>query len=141
MFATPFFAWLSDRVGRKPIMMTGAIGMIVLAYPLIWMMHHHNDAMILTGQIGLALVLATYIGPVPATLTEMFSSKIRVTAVSVGYNITFAIFGGTTPMVAVWLIEKQHSDLAFAWYIIAAAIISLVIVLTVKDGAHKPLPE
>lgn len=141
MFAVPLFAWLSDRVGRKPVMLAGAIGMVVLAYPLIWLMHHHNDTMILTGQIGLALVLATYVGPVPAMLTEMFSSKVRVTAVSVGYNLTYAIFGGTTPMVAVWLIEKEHSDMAFAWYIIAAAAISLVVSLTLKERAHEPLPE
>ena len=141
MFAVPFFAWLSDRVGRKPILIAGAAGMVLFSYPLIWLMHHHNDAMILCGQMGLAILLSAYIGPVPATLAEMFSSKIRVTAVSVGYNLTYAIFGGTTPMVAVWLIEKEHSDMSFAWYIVAAAAISLVVTLWIKDGAHKPLPE
>lgn len=141
MFAVPFFAWFSDRVGRKPILIAGAAGMVLFGYPLIWLMHHHNDAMILSGQIGLAILLAAYVGPIPATLAEMFSSKVRVTAVSVGYNLTYAVFGGTTPMVAVWLIEKEHSDMAFAWYIVAAAAISLLVTLWIRDGAHKPLPE
>ncbi|MCB9289492.1 MAG: MFS transporter [Lewinellaceae bacterium] len=141
MIAVPFFAWLSDRVGRKPVLIGGAVGMVVFAYPLVWLMHHHNDAMILGGQMGMAILLAAYAGTIPATLTEMFSSKVRVTAVSVGYNLTYAIFGGTTPMVAVWLIEKEHNDMAFAWYIVVAAAVSLVAAIWIRDGAHKPLPN
>lgn len=136
----PVFAWLSDRVGRKPLLIAGSLGMVILAYPLLWLMHHPDPNLIFLGQAGLALLLACYIGPVPALLTEMFPSKVRVTAVSVGYNITFAIFGGTTPMVAVWLIQKEHSDMAFVWYIIAAAAISLLVSLWVKDRAQEDLP-
>jgi MHS family proline/betaine transporter-like MFS transporter len=141
MAIVPLFAWLSDQVGRKPMLITGALGMVLLSYPLVWLMHHHSDMMILMGQTGMALLLACYLGPVPALLAESFPSKVRVSAVSVGYNLTYAVFGGTTPMVAVWLIRKEHSDMAFAWYIIAAAAISLLIALFVREGAHKPLPE
>ena len=141
MFAVPFFAWLSDRVGRKPLLIAGAVGMAVLGYPLVWLMQHPNDLMILAGQTGLAILLAVYVGPIPVTLTEMFPSKVRVTSVSIGYNLVYAIFGGTTPMVAVWLIEKQNDNLAFAWYIVAAAAVSLLIAFTVKDRHKLPLPD
>ena len=141
LVAVPVFAWISDRVGRKPVLVAGSLGMVLLAYPLIWLMHHPDPNLILLGQSGLALLLACYIGPVPALLTEMFPGKVRVTAVSVGYNLTFALFGGTTPMVAVWLIQKEHNDLAFAWYIIAAAAISFLVSLWVKGRAHEPLPD
>ena len=96
-------------------------------------------ALILIGQIGLAIVLAAYSGPLPAALSEMFPGKVRVTAVSIGYNVTYAILGGTTPMVAVWLIEKNHDDTAFAWYIIAAATVSFLISLWFKERANQPL--
>jgi MHS family proline/betaine transporter-like MFS transporter len=136
----PLAAFLSDKLGRKPVLVSAAIGMVLFAYPLIWLMHHQNESMILLGQVGIATLVAFYVGPIPATLTEMFPSKVRVSAVSVGYNLTYAIFGGTAPIVAIWLIKKEHNDLSFAWYIVAAAVISLVFVIQIRDGAHKNLP-
>ena len=131
--------WASDRIGRKPILVGASLGMIVFAYPLIWLMHHHDTSMILLGQVGIAIILSAYLGPIPSAIAEMFPQKVRVSAVSFGYNLTFAIFGGTTPMVAVWLIEKQHNDLAFVWYIIGAALVSFVVALKLKETAFKPL--
>ncbi len=141
LIAVPFFAYLSDRFGRKPLLITAAIAMVIFAYPLIWLMHHQSETMILAGELGMALIISIYIAPIPATLTEMFPRNIRVSAVSVGYNLTYAIFGGTTPMVAVWLIQKQHNDLAFAWYIVAAAAVSLLVAWRMKDNFEKPLPK
>lgn len=141
LLAIPLFAVLSDRIGRRPVLIGGVIGMILFAYPLLSLMHHHNETMILAGECGMALLLSVYAGAMPALLTEMFPANIRVSAVSVGYNLTYAIFGGTTPMVAVWLIQKEGDDLAFAWYIIAAAVISLVVILFIRESAHDDLPE
>jgi MHS family proline/betaine transporter-like MFS transporter len=95
--------------------------------------------MILTGQICFALLLAMFMSGLPAAMTEMFPRHIRVTAVSVGYNLTYAIFGGTAPLVAVWLIERSHDDLAFSWYIAAMAAISFCVALTLKDRRNEPL--
>jgi len=139
LIAVPLFAHLSDRVGRKPILIGAAFATVLCTYPLIWLMHHHNEMMILAGEMGMALLISAYIAPIPATLTEMFPRKIRVSAVSVGYNLTYAIFGGTTPMVAVWLIQKQHDDLAFTQYIIAAAVISLVFAFRMRDNFRNDL--
>ncbi|MCB0613305.1 MAG: MFS transporter [Phaeodactylibacter sp.] len=127
MVAILFFAHLSDRIGRKRLIIPGAVAIILFGYPLFWLMHHHDETMILAGEIGLAVLAAAYMAPIPATLTEMFPKNIRVSAVSVGYNLAYAIFGGTVPMVAVWLIKKEHDDLAFVWYIIAAAVVSLIV--------------
>ena len=127
MVAILFFAHLSDRIGRKRLIIPGAVAIILFGYPLFWLMHHHDETMILAGEIGLAVLAAAYMAPIPATLTEMFAKNIRVSAVSVGYNLAYAIFGGTVPMVAVWLIKKEHDDLAFVWYIIAAAVVSLIV--------------
>ncbi|MCB0637624.1 MAG: MFS transporter, partial [Lewinella sp.] len=130
MIAIFAFATLSDRFGRKRLIIPGAIAIILFSYPLFWMMHHPDERMILAGEIGLAILAAAYMAPIPATLTEMFPRNIRVSAVSVGYNLAYAIFGGTVPMVAVWLIKKEHNDMAFVWYIIGAAAISLVVALS-----------
>ncbi len=137
--AVPAFAYLSDRIGRKKVMITGAVATILFTYPLISLMHYPNEMMIMLGEMGMAILISVYLAPIPATLTEMFPSNVRVSAVSIGYNLAFAIFGGTTPMVAVWLIEKQHDDLAFAWYIMAAGIISLLCILISKERSNEEL--
>jgi len=94
------------------MLLLGIGGLVVLAYPLIKLMHHPSAYMIMAGQMGVALLVAIYAASIPAAMTEMFPQKIRVTAVSVSYNIPFAIFGGTSPMVAVWLIERTGDDLS-----------------------------
>jgi len=97
--------------------------------------------MILLGQLGFAVLIGAYFGASPATLTEMFPRRVRVSALSISYNISLAIFGGTTPLIATWLIARSHNDLSIAWYLIGCAVVSFLVLLTVRDGAGKPLPE
>jgi len=137
----PVFGAVSDRIGRKPLLLFGAGGIAILGYPLIWLMHHPDFEMILLGQLGFAVLVGAYFGAGPATLTEMFPRRVRVTSLCVGYNIGLAIFGGTTPLVATWLIARSHDDLSIAWYLIACAVVSFVVVLTLREGSGKPLPE
>ncbi|MEZ5038707.1 MAG: MFS transporter [Saprospiraceae bacterium] len=141
MVAILFFAHLSDRISRKRVIISGAVAIILFGYPLFCLMHHHDETMILTGEIGLAILAAAYMAPIPATLTEMFPRNIRVSAVSVGYNLAYAIFGGTVPMVAVWLIEKEHNDMAFVWYIIGAAVISLIVAISLHRHIKDQMPD
>ena len=135
----PVSAILSDKYGRRLMLLIGMGSLALLAYPLLMLMHHQDMMMILAGQIGFAAVLSMFMATLPAAMTEMFPRNIRVTAVSVGYNFTYAIFGGTAPIVAVWLIDRSHNDLAFAWYITAMAVVSFCVALTLKDRRNEPL--
>jgi MHS family proline/betaine transporter-like MFS transporter len=110
----PVFAMASDRWGRRTTLLLSIGGIAVFAHPLIWLMHHNNVLWMLAGQMGFAVLVACFVSTIPATMTELFPSKVRVTAVSVSYNIPLAIFGGTSPIVALWLIERTHDDLSFA---------------------------
>jgi MHS family proline/betaine transporter-like MFS transporter len=139
LVATPLCATLSDRWGRKKMLVLGATATVVLAWPLLWLMHHPDPILILAGGFGFALLVAAYSSSVPAMMTEMFPAEVRVSAVSVGYNLAFAIFGGTSPLVAVWLLKTTHDDLAFAWYISGSVFVSLLVVLTLKDRRNEPL--
>lgn len=141
MVAILFFAHMSDRIGRKRLIIPGAIAIILFSYPLFMLMHHPNETMVMAGEIGLAIIAAAYMAPIPAALTEMFPRNIRVSAVSVGYNLAYAIFGGTVPMVAVWLIKKEHDDLAFVWYIIGAGVVSLLVALTLHRQIKNQMPD
>ncbi len=136
----PFVGALSDRVGRKTVLAIGAGGFLFLSYPLVWLMHEPDFVRILAGQVAFAVLVAFLLGAGPANLSEMFPRRVRVSAMSVGYNVSMAIFGGTTPMVAAWLLERTHDDLSFVWYLMACAAVSLVFTLMLREGSGKPLP-
>lgn len=135
----PIFAKLSDAWGRKKVLLVGIGGIAVLALPLVELMHHSDTKLILLGQTGFVILVACYAGSIPAVMTESFPQKVRVTAVSVSYNITYALMGGTSPMVAIWLIERTHNDTSFSWYIALAGVISFIFALTLTDRINEPL--
>jgi len=130
---------LSDRFGRRTTLLLSTGGIALLAHPLLQLMHHQDALLVLAGQMGFAVLVACFISTIPATMTELFPGKVRVTAVSVSYNIALAIFGGTSPMVALWLIGRTHDDLSFAWFISAAAAISFLFAFGLVDRRNEPL--
>ena len=85
-------------------------------------------------------LLAMQMAAIPATMCEMFPHGVRVSAVSVGYGLAYALFGGTAPTVAVWLIGSTGNDIAFAWYLMALTAISIALALGVPDRRGQPLP-
>ena len=130
---------LSDRLGRKPILLAATGGMFVLAWPLFWMLHHTDLRVILLGQIGFAVLSACFWGTISATMVELVPNRLRCTVLSVGYNIGLAILGGLTPMVAVYTINRSQYDLSPAFLLMAAAAISFVSVLGLRETYRMPL--
>ena len=130
---------LSDWVGRRPLLLCGTAGLLLFAYPLLWLMHHSDFGLILLGQLGFAVLIGLYFGAGPAAMAEAFPARVRCSALSVGYNICLGIYGGTTPMVATYVIARTHDDLSIAWYLMLAAAISLIVVLWLPETAKAPL--
>jgi MFS transporter, MHS family, proline/betaine transporter len=133
-------AALSDRIGRKPVLLFATGGMVVLAWPLFWMMHHPEIGMILPAQIAFALLNACYWGPSAATMVELVPARVRCTVMSVGYNLVLAILGGATPAVAVYMVERSQNDLSPAFLLMAAAAVSFVVVLGLRESSRAALP-
>jgi len=133
----PLFAGLSDRIGRRPVMMTGALGVAVFAYPLFLALGSGTLWGILLGQLGFAVLMACFTGPLPTTMTEQFPRHVRVTAYSVAFNIPMAIVGGTTPMVATWLISETGDRMAPAFYVVAAALVALATLVFTPETKDK----
>ena len=135
----PIAAWVSDSVGRKAVMLCGMAGCAALALPLATAMHGTSALTIAAAQMAFSALLAMSMAPIPATMCETFPHGVRVSAVSVGYSLAYALFGGTAPVVAVWLIAKTGNDVAFAWYIAAVTAVSIAVALGTRDRSRAPL--
>ena len=134
-------AALSDRIGRKPILLSGAVATILLSWPLFWLMHHTNTALILLGQLGFAVLFSWIFAVNPATMAEILPRRVRVSVLSIGYNICLSIFGGTTPLVAAYLVKRTDDDFAPVYYLIVLAVFSLIAVLSIPETKDRSVME
>ena len=125
--------WLSDRVGRKPLMLLSTMLWLSTAVPLLWMMHHPNAELAQWGQLGLALIVGLFAGALPAAIVEIAPPRVRCTTVALGYNISLGVIGGLSPLGAAWLVERTGDQLAPAFLIMATAVISLVFILRMPE--------
>src|SRR5438045_9780110 len=100
---------------------SGSVGMAILA------------------QLLMVVLYAPYAGTCPSFYTELFPTRVRYTALSIGYNIAVAVFGGFAPFIATFLVQQTGSTTAPAIYVIAAAIVTLIILLRTRETAFQPL--
>jgi MHS family proline/betaine transporter-like MFS transporter len=127
-------AALSDRIGRKPVLLFTTAGMAVLAYPLFVLMNHHDLLVVASAQFGLGALAVCHCFVLPSTLSEIFPWRVRTTAANLALNIPFALFGGTAPMVAAWLVAETGGTSAVAAYLSILGILSVVACLFLRDG-------
>jgi MFS transporter, MHS family, proline/betaine transporter len=130
---------LSDRIGRKPLLLAGAIGFAVFTYPLFMLLTAGSLAGAIAAHAGLAALEAVFVSSSLAAGAELFTTRVRSSGYSIGYNTSVAIFGGTAPYVATWLVARTGSSLSPAFYVIAAAVVTLLTVLTMRETARQPL--
>jgi MHS family proline/betaine transporter-like MFS transporter len=135
----PFSGILSDRFGRKPVLLAATGGLFVLSWPLFWMMHHPDSSVILLGQLGFAVLVAGFSGTSPAAMVELVPDRLRCTVLSVGYNLGFGILGGLTPMAAVYTITRSHDDLSPAFLLMAAAAVSFAVIAGLRETYKRAL--
>lgn len=128
-----WFGKISDRVGRRAVFLFGAAGTILFAWPFWWMMHQSNLYLVFLGQLGFSVFNAIGWGLSITVLVEMAPPKLRCSTVSMGYNISMAAFGGTTPILVTYLVSRTGDDFMPAYYVIAATLVSLIVILRIPS--------
>ncbi len=131
--------WLSDRFGRRPVLLLAVLAAFVTAVPLFWLMYHPSTVLILMGQMGFGVLIGLYGGTQSAAMVEAAPSAVRCTAVALGYNACLGVIGGLTPLVSAWLVNRTADQLAPAYLMMAAAAVSLSVVWRMKETYRAPL--
>lgn len=132
-------AWLSDRIGRRPVLMGATAFAFVAAWPLFWLMHSADSAMVLLGQLGFVLSVGGFVGCQPALMVETVPTEVRCTVIALGYNVTLGVVGGLSPLIATWLVARTGNDYSPAFMIMAAAALSFLALLSFRESYRVSL--
>jgi len=137
------FIWLpvsgaiSDRIGRKPILIFVSVLAAVTAYPaLAWLVAAPSFARMLTVLLWFSFFFGAYNGAMVVALTEVMPQEIRVAGFSLAFSLATALFGGFTPMISTWLIHESGNNASPAWWMIIAAVCGLSATLLLY-GKHR----
>ncbi|CYE56932.1 proline/betaine transporter [Staphylococcus aureus] len=122
------FGKLADKIGEKKVFLIGTGGLTLFSIIAFMLLHSQSFVVIVFGIFILGFFLSTYEATMPGSLPTMFYSHIRYRTLSVTFNISVSIFGGTTPLVATWLVTKTGDPLAPAYYLTAISVIGFLVI-------------
>ncbi|MFI1103870.1 glycine betaine/L-proline transporter ProP [Streptomyces melanogenes] len=129
----------SDRWGRRPVFLAGSVALIALALPSFLLIREGGILLPAVGCAVLGLLLVCFAGTAASTLPALFPTRLRYGALSIAFNISVSLFGGTTPLFTSALVEVTGNDLVPAYYLMVAGVIGLVSTLFLHETAGKPL--
>ena len=136
----PLVGALADRFRRKHVMIVGALGLLVVAYPAFaYLIASPSTDRLVATQITVAFFMLIYTAPASAVLAELFPTPVRATGISLTYSLGVAIFGGFTPAIITALIGWTGQPVAVAFYLMGAAFVSLIAVLQLTDHTGEVL--
>ncbi|EEA93884.1 MFS transporter [Pseudovibrio sp. JE062] len=124
----PVCGLAADRFGLRPAFLAGAVATFILAGPCWWLMLRPDTASVFLGQFGLTLTSTVGWALSITALTLMAPDHLRCSVVALGYNLSMALFGGTTPIVATYLVNQTGRDYAPVYYILLAVLVSIPII-------------
>ena len=137
MVLAPLSGSLSDKFGRKPLLLGGAGAVCILTPPLFTILADYPSLQtLIMVQVVMVAAIAVFTGPAPAALGELYPTGVRSTGLSLAYNGAVTIFGGFAPFISTWLVAKTGSNLAPAWYVVSAAALSIAALVFMRETAH-----
>ena len=138
----PVSGGLSDRVGRRPVLLACTAVALATAYPaLSWLVDAPSFARLLAVELWLAAIYATYNGAMAVFLTEIMPVDVRTSGFSLAYSLATAMFGGFTPAICTYLIHLSGNRAIPGLWLSFAAICGLVAALVLSPKKHEKIPE
>ncbi|MDN5916099.1 MAG: MFS transporter [Pseudonocardia sp.] len=135
----PLGGLLSDRIGRRRTLMLGAALSAAFAIPAYVLASAGTLGTAIAGQALLAFALGLFFGPVGIVFLELFPTRVRYSGAALGYNAAYVVFGGTAPLLGVWLVASTGSLLAPAVYMTVVAACVLLVALRLPETYQRPL--
>src|SRR5215831_11300594 len=127
--------FLTDRIGRKPVLMRACILGFVGAVPVFLLLNHPSALLAQLGQLGLVAMIGLYGSAQPTIMAPL---PVRCTAVALGYNISLGVIGGLTPLVATWLVNRTGDEIAPAFMVMGAAAVTFATLLWFRETYRTP---
>lgn len=140
MIVQPFAGTLTDRIGRRPVIAAGCAGFLFLSVPALLLIRQGSLLAVALGMGALGLLLVCFTAAMPAALPALFPTRVRYGSLSIGFNVSVSLFGGTTPLVVTALIGATGDLMMPAYYMMAAAVIGGFAVWRMTESAGRPLP-
>ena len=122
----PLVGKLADRVGAKRLYSMGCLGFVVMSYPIFYLLSLHNISSIIVAEAILCVLLSLVAGSIFPLLMQRFPITVRYTGVGIAFNIAMTLFGSIAPIVAITLVKYTGNNTAPFWYLLIAAVVSLV---------------
>ncbi|GAB3058807.1 MFS transporter [Sediminivirga luteola] len=133
------FGLLSDRIGRKPLLLVGSGGFLLLSFPALYLMTTGSHALILVAQFVIATILAAFSGAGIAALSEFFPTNVRYSALGIGYNFSVMAFGGTAPFIGTAVVSATGVALSAALLPTVAGLITLIVIVRMRETYKEEL--
>lgn len=142
VFAIPTYGWLSDKWGRRPVYLFGAIFTGLFAFPFFWLVNTSNTGLMMVA-IFCALVFghAAMYGPQASFFSELFGTRVRYSGASLGYQLASVIAGGLSPLIATSLLQRTGSSVPIAIFIIIMAVVTMTSVYFATETSHHEIHE
>jgi MHS family proline/betaine transporter-like MFS transporter len=140
MIVQPFAGALTDRIGRRPVIAAGCAGFLLLSVPALLLIRQGSLLAVALGMAALGLLLVCFTAAMPAALPALFPTRVRYGSLSIGFNVSVSLFGGTTPLVVTALIGATGNMMMPAYYMMAAAVVGGFAVWRMSESAGRPLP-
>lgn len=137
----PVFGVVSDRVGRRPVLAGAGVGFLLVSYPLFALMHRGDVVSVVLSQVGLGVLLAAVLGTHAAAMSEIFPTRTRQGGLSIGYNVTAAVFAGTVPYLMTWLISTTGITYIPSYYLMLVGVVGLAATMTLKETKGSILEQ